>query len=196
MTDPQPDPPSWPQSLLPPPPPPPPRRDRTGVRHPAMRIIPFALVAVVVAGAGVASSSSDDSERKAGDVVTDLNELEVGDCIDDSTFDEPDAVMSGVITVALCDGPHDVEVSRVHTLEAGEGATYPGESALTEPSIEICERAFESYVGSDYYESSLDYNFYFPTEQSWGKYDDRTTVCVVFDPSLEPLDAPVAGSER
>ena len=197
MTDPQPDPPTWPQTLLPPPPPPPPGRDRTGVRHPAMRIVPFALVAVVVAVVGVASSSSGaDPELKAGDAVTDLSDLEVGDCIDDSTFDEPDAVMSGLITIAVCDGGHDLDVSRVHTLEAGEGASFPGESALIEQSTEMCERAFESYVGSDYYESSLDFAFYYPSEQTWGKYDDRTIVCDVGDPSLEPLDASVAGSER
>ena len=141
MTDLPPNPPSWPQSLLPPPPPPP-RRDRTGVRHPAMRIVPFALVAVVVAVFGVAASSSGaDPELKAGDAVTDLSDLEVGDCIDDSTFDEPDAVMSGLITIALCDGAHDLEVSRVHTLEAGEGAGYPGESSLSSSRALRCASA-------------------------------------------------------
>ena len=187
MTDPPPDPPTWPQSLLPPPPPP--ARAAIGLGCVTRRCGSSRPRWSRSSSQSLALGVIEQRRRlgaKAGDVVTDLKDLEAGDCIDDSTFDEPDAVMSGLITIAVCDGPHDLEVSRVHTLEAGEGATYPGESALIEQSIEMCERAFEPYVGSDYYESSLDYSFYYPTEQTWGKYDDRTIVCVVFDPSLEP----------
>ncbi len=55
---------------------------------------------------------------------------------------------------------------------------------------------FELYVGTDYYESELDFSFYFPSEQMWRKYDDRTIACTVIDPSLELLDGSVAGAER
>ena len=196
MQHPQPDPHSWPQSFLPPPPPPlPPPADRPWLRHPA--VVPALVVAAIVVVGGLGSSSSTpDRQLEPGDVVTDLNTLERGDCIDDSSFDEPEAALSGLITIAICDGPHDLEVSRVHALEAGEDAVYPGESALLEQSLDICERAFDSFVGFDYDESELDLGAYYPSKQTWRKYDDRTIVCTVFDPSHERLDVTLAGAER
>jgi Septum formation len=197
MTDPRLIESAWPTSLLPPPPPPPPPgADRPWMGRRAMWFIPAGVVAIIIALQALGTSDNVEQHLEPGDVVTDLNNLRRGQCIDDSTFDEPDAVLSGLITIAACDGPHDVEVSRVHNLEADEGATYPGESAILEQSLEICQPAFGSYVGVDYYESDLDFSAYYPSEQTWRKYDDRTIVCAVFDPSLEPLARSVEDPER
>jgi hypothetical protein len=190
------------------------RRPRPWWRHPAAPIaaaaaaLVAAVVALVVGGSSDTSTDRQlelaeavtdtgrDRELGPGDVVVDPSNLAPGDCFDDTTFDEPEAVFVGLITIAACDGAHDLEVAHIEDLEASSSAPYPGELAILERTEELCLTSFDAYVGRDYYESELDFTAYYPSELSWRKHRDRTIVCAVHDPSLEPLDASVAGSMR
>ena len=50
-----------------------------------------------------------------------------------------------------------------------------------------CVPAFTEFVGVDYYESTLDFWWMTPTEETWTQANDRLVQCIVYEP--DPADA-------
>ncbi|MFB2557355.1 septum formation family protein [Herbiconiux liangxiaofengii] len=111
----------------------------------------------------------------------DVFSLHPGDCLIDSGDTEVSE-----LPVLDCSAPHDFEAFAEFDLA---GAGYPGDEAVSAEAHSNCTAAFDPYVGIAYDASKLDVRFLAPTEESWSELDDRTVVCLVFDPS-----GPLTGS--
>ena len=115
---------------------------------------------------------------------TSVTEIEVGDC-----FDDPDAELVSSLELVDCSEPHDNEVfAEVFMNES----TFPGTGSLGEFGFEACLPEFEAYVGETYAESSLDYTFLSPSEESWAE-GDRNFVCFLYSADLSKLTGSARG---
>lgn len=120
---------------------------------------------------------------------TSVFELKVGDCVL-----VPDGDQVGSLTSTECSVSHDAEVyAAFDTDPSDSSAEYPGESVLDEQAENGCLDAFESYIGTDYMESSLDISWLSPTEGSW-ENGDREIVCLAYPMDESKLSSSVKGS--
>lgn len=149
-----------------------------------------------VAEESTAPSNAPDAEPTPvdpadidGAVMKGVLDLTVGDCI--PLIDYGD---KGVyeVPVVPCDQPHTDEVYFV--FDAAEEPEFPGDDALETEAITRCEAEFETFVGTTYAESELDYYYYTPTKRSWTMSHDRAIQCVLF--SYEDVTGSLAGSAR
>ncbi|MFK4761579.1 DUF2510 domain-containing protein [Microbacterium sp. ZW T5_45] len=121
-------------------------------------------------GSGDSSSAPEDID---GAVMTPTLDLAVGDCMpylesDEAPYEVP---------VVPCDQQHAEEV---YYLVPFSGDAYPGEEQITAQSEEACIAQFQTFVGIPYEDSTLEYYFYYPTEDSWTNDNDRVSTCVVY----------------
>jgi hypothetical protein len=115
----------------------------------------------------------------------DVFSLHPGDCMNDS-----DDTEVSELPVVDCTSPHDFEAFSEFDLA---GTDYPGDDAVSEEAHGTCADEFEPFVGIAYDSSKLDVRFLAPTEESWSELDDRTVVCLLFDPA-GPLTGSAAGT--
>ncbi|MBS5103017.1 MAG: septum formation family protein [Rothia mucilaginosa] len=97
-------------------------------------------------------------------------DLEVGHCFQDWT--EGDTQLLAVD----CSSPHDNEVYYVAELTDDD---LPSENDLENRSLGLCLASFEPYVGALVDETTLDYGWLFPSDESWSE-GDRDIVCYLF----------------
>ncbi len=160
-------------------------------------IVAFVLFALI--GAGAASSSSDPfdlpAEPDGGSVTigpgdqapSDAYTLPVGACLDD--------VPSGVISPANlvdCAQPHSYEVFGSFFLSDG---AFPGDDAIESSAYEGCDAAYPDYVGIPWQQSTLEYYYVSPTEQTWAE-GDREISCLLYDPDADQTTGSLRGSAR
>ena len=88
--------------------------------------------------------------------------------------------------VVPCDDPHSAEAFA--SFDTADADKYPGSEALVKAANEACLKEFESFVGTDYNESKLEYWPIYPSSQSWAD-DDRETLCVVANPGKDTKDS-------
>jgi hypothetical protein len=119
-------------------------------------------------------------------------DLAVGDCYDPIRDSDDDALLA--VIFVPCDRPHLAEVFGVQDIDGPATAEYPGDARVDDESVEICDAAFETYVGIDFDESELGYIYYAPTRRTWPA-GDRQVVCVVDDEG-RPMTGSVKGSRR
>ncbi|TFC44857.1 septum formation family protein [Cryobacterium shii] len=124
--------------------------------------------------------------------VSPVTALLAGDCLTDSadeaTHDDTEATKedAGVdadvrtIPVLPCSETHDFEVFDRFPV-AGEA--FPGDMAVTAAAESGCASGFEGFTGMPYQDSSLDLDYFTPTERSWAEPGGRNVVCLIFDPS-------------
>ena len=115
---------------------------------------------------------------------TSVTEIEVGDC-----FDDPEGELVSSLDLVDCSQPHDNEVFAEVVMGGG---AFPGTEALFEFGFDTCLLEFEAYVGEPYAESSLDYTFLSPSEESWAD-GDRTFVCFLYNSDLSKLTGSARG---
>lgn len=149
--------------------------------------VAMALLAVACGGA--------DTARDEDGVLTEPQEISVFDLRVGDCFDDPDLGATSVETLWAmpCSAPHDNEIFLVFDLPDGP---YPGSEVVEEGSDGRCLDAFEPFVGSDYFQSDLDFFTVTPTEVSWETVDDRTVYCVLFAVDLSKLTGSMENSER
>ena len=99
-----------------------------------------------------------------------FTDLEVGQCFQDWT-EEDTQVMA-----ADCSTPHDNEVYYVAELTDDD---LPSENDLENRSLGLCLASFEPYVGALPDETTLDYGWLFPSDESWSE-GDRDIACYLF----------------
>ncbi len=158
-------------------------------------IATLAFVVFMVFGAGSGASdpfgfSQDGEVTIAPDeqAAVDPSVLTVGACLD--------SLPGGVIAagnVVDCAAPHAFEIFA--GFEVADAAAFPGDAAIEEAAFAGCEAAFPSYVGATYNDSTLNYYFVGPTEQTWAA-GDREISCLLFDPATELTTGSLAGSGR
>ncbi len=99
---------------------------------------------------------------------------DVGECVDIDV----DATVVSEITGFECSTEHDAEVY------AKEDVTLDGAfdlAAVEEAAANICLDSFESFVGVDYYSSSLDFFMVYPQSDGWDS-GDRQVLCMAYTP--------------
>ena len=143
---------------------PPKRRNRTGL---IALLVLLGLVIVIVGGLYFFR------DRVSGDV----NELAVGDCID-----EPSNTTS-ITTVQHqpCADPHDGEVFALIAYTPDSSGTYPGAGAFDDLVTQQCLPAVITYTGRSLAEvdaAGLSYAYFYPTTTSWAG-GDRGVTCYI-----------------
>ena len=129
-----------------------------------------------------ATETTEVSEETTAPPDDDYYGLLVGDCIND---DELESYLAGdYYQTTPCDGPHGNEVYLVHEFPPG---SYPGEDAVREDLLLICESEFDGYVGRDYESSSLDMYVTWPGSDLWAS-GVRIGECLLYDRDLDDLE--------
>ena len=149
------------------------------------------LLAPLVAAVAILAACSDDdadpnepSDEPVLEVATNTGEpvcMQV-------TEDLPPEVEQ--LPIIDCDVPHTHEIYA--TPELDENAVFPGLDALNEFAQVECLEAFEPFVGTSPFDSSLSYTWLVPTLGSWNEKDDREVLCVLADRG----GAELVGSQR
>ena len=80
------------------------------------------------------------------------------------------------VTSVDCNQPHDGEYFHIFDFA---GTSLPSDDEMDEESDEICGLIFEHYVGKPLAESTLDYYWILPDQETWAK-GDHTVQCYVF----------------
>lgn len=158
-------------------------------------IAALAFVVFVLFGAGSDASdpfglSRDGEVTIAPDeqAAVDPSVLSVGACLD--------SLPGGVIAAGNlvdCAAPHAFEIFA--GFELPDAGAFPGDEAIQEAAFAGCEAAYPAYVGASYNDSTLNYYFVGPTEQTWAS-GDREVSCLLFDPATELTTGSLAGSGR
>lgn len=141
----------------------------------------------------VTAACSGAERDSSGEIIEGGNlsafDVEVGDC-----FNDPDAAeVVYSVEAVVCAEPHDNEVFALLEYPASDSAEYPGQVTVEEWTADSCIAEFTEYVGTDFWESSLDIIWLVPTEESWGQ-GDREVVCALKGMEEKPLTGTVAGS--
>jgi hypothetical protein len=119
-------------------------------------------------------------------------DLAVGDCYDAIQDADDEALLAAI--VLPCSVPHRHEVFGLTDVAGAPTAPFPGPDDLETEAEDLCDAAFEAYVGIDFNRSEYGYLYYTPTESTWAG-GDRTVMCVI-DAESEPLTGSVRGTER
>ena len=80
------------------------------------------------------------------------------------------------VTSVDCNQPHDGEYFHIFDFA---GTSLPSDDEMDEESDETCGLIFEHYVGKPVAESTLDYYWILPDQETWAK-GDHTVQCYVF----------------
>ncbi len=119
-------------------------------------------------------------------------DLAVGDCYDPILDGDDDQLLAAVMLP--CAGPHRHEVFGLVDVAGAPTAPFPGSTDLDAEAQDLCDAAFEAYVGIDFDRSALGYVYYTPTEATW-LAGDRAVLCVVEDGD-RPIEGSVKGAAR
>jgi hypothetical protein len=122
-------------------------------------------------GYAVVKARAEDRKAPAGSVRVSIFDLQPGNCFQlrDANEEEVENVR-----VVECSAPHPHEVFAVYDLPAGP---WPGDGAVDTAAGDGCEERFTAYVGTTYGDSTLEFDYYTPTEATWR--DDRSVICAV-----------------
>jgi len=119
-------------------------------------------------------------------------DLEVGQCFDPVVDADDDTLLAAVIVP--CTGSHLAEVFGKSDLAGAPTAPFPGRRDLDREAQDLCDAAFETYVGIDFDSSEYEYVYYTPTESSW-LGGDREVMCVI-DDNGKPMTGSAKGTAR
>ena len=131
--------------------------------------VPAAII-ISLTGCSAIGQVTDLVEGKS-DVFT----LAVGDCFND----EAGEVITSV-KVLKCTEPHDNELYYEYSLpnDFFGSESYSQDKIYTDAE-EKCFPEFESFIGSSFDDTALNFSYLFPTEESWGEHD-RSIQCMVY----------------
>ncbi|MEV7973943.1 septum formation family protein [Cellulomonas sp. NPDC089187] len=126
----------------------------------------------------------DEVVETAEPTDTDVMDLKVGDCMDDSIADGEEVFSAGTIP---CDQPHTREIyAEMELTNVTQLADVEGSDLET-----FCVNEFATFVGTAYEDSILNATTLKPTTSSWA-FGNRTAQCIVI--SDEPVTGTLAGS--
>ena len=106
----------------------------------------------------------------------------IGECFQFGPNEDSD------VTSVDCNQPHDGEYFHIFDFA---GTSLPSDDEMDEESDEICGLIFEHYVGKPVADSTLDYYWILPGQETWAK-GDHSVQCYVFAKD----DSKLTGSAR
>ncbi|MFE1167123.1 septum formation family protein [Nocardiopsis sp. NPDC058789] len=121
-----------------------------------------------------AEETETDLDVPVGAEDQDVNELAVGDCLNEMSAEIDDSVSTA--PVIDCSEPHDMEVYHGGFLDSA--LDYPGREELIEMVDEQCLDTFQTFVGTAYEDSALVFQTLFPMEEGW-EMGDREYLCLI-----------------
>lgn len=145
----------------------------------------LALAGCSLLSDGVPVRDDGGSVSEAG--RADVNNIEVGDCLDATTNDTVYQV-----PVVPCAEEHDEEVFGEFHLPPGD---YPGDDVIEAQGWEECDAKFQEFIGVAYDDSEIDYYTLTPTQDSWEDFSDRSVMCIASDPAGKTVGT-LAGAGR
>ena len=128
----------------------------------------------LIPGGNGGNPSGGETPAADGETV-DVFTVKVGDCLNDGAME---GEVSETVVID-CAEPHDSEAYASVMIEDGD---FPGDDAVAEQAVTECTNEFSAFVGMDYQSSSLDFAYYYPTEDSWAN-GDREILCLIVDPA-------------
>jgi hypothetical protein len=151
-------------------------------------IVVYAIVAVLVAfsatsknssrdvalpgvSAGVTAGPSTSPSTSMDSKLVALNDLRVGDCLQD--IGEGNSVSK--LPVVPCTAPHAAEVVGRFNLPAGK---YPGTAVVDEQAGTGCTDRFKAYAPAASKDPKVDLFYFSPLEEEWTKIDGRSAICM------------------
>ncbi|MCJ1680118.1 septum formation family protein [Streptomyces sp. APSN-46.1] len=158
-----------------------------------------ALVFVLFLGlSGVADDGSstlskrDTGGRVTGPVVTDVEDIKVGDCFntddDLKDYQGEDGRAPLSVDIVPCAEPHQSEAFAVFGLKDGP---YPGEKKIASMANANCGKALTDYVGAAAkLPKTMKVYYYYPSSANW-TFGEREVTCFIGDTS-----GPSTGSVR
>jgi hypothetical protein len=136
---------------------------------------------------GLVGGVEPERDAETGAIVesvrADAFALRVGDCLDLSSEPvgtEEEGTEFDSVPTTPCAEEHDSEIYAAHQLPDGD---FPGDDAVATSADDLCYADFQSFVGTSYEESALDFTTFTPTLDSWELAGDREVLCVIADPS-------------
>jgi Septum formation len=160
----------------------------------AVNLKTFGIYGAIAAGVYGYNLLTEAERDSTGAIVTegrvDAFQMHVGDCFDDvASNGTGEEVEVSEIPGVPCSSPHDNEVYAIY--DVGE-TSFP-EGRMDEIAFDGCMERFETFVGKDYQESSLDIFTMYPTPESWKQRKDREVICAVYDMNLAKLTGSAKG---
>jgi len=149
------------------------------------------FVAVLLSACG-----ASETQRDEDGAVTERNddasvfEIQVGDCYN---LPEEDATEVETMAAVPCGDPHEAEA--YHEIEI-EGDEFPGAGVVDEQAATECQAEFDTFIGMPYDQSTLDFYYLSPTQDTWEQLDDRLISCLVYDPANAEITGSLEGAAR
>ncbi|HEY3562658.1 MAG TPA: DUF4190 domain-containing protein [Kribbella sp.] len=140
------------------------------------------LIGLLIA---IGTSEDDSGAPDPGASSAYIDELEIGDCFDDTSSDDE-------VARRECPEQHDGELVAVVTLPDG---TYPGDKNIDKLADRACTPPFGTYVGKSRDESELYLAWWTPDKYTWNS-GDRRVFCVAYGPGNDKLTGSVKNSHR
>ena len=125
----------------------------------------------VSAGVTASPSASPSATTSTDSKLVALNNLRVGDCLQD--IGEGKSVSK--LAVVACTAPHAAEVVGRFNLPAGK---YPGTAAVDEQAGTGCADRLKAYAPAASKNPKVDLFYFSPLEQEWTKTDGRSVICM------------------
>lgn len=144
-----------------------------------LSIVASAIVAISVASVSPNGLSSSPPGLPHTDAYS--TGLEVGMCLNDMSIQTNTSITE--FPIVSCQSPHDSEVF-AHFLLAGN--VYPGPGVIGELATTRCLREFSAFAEIDFSSSTLDFSYYYPTQESWSR-GDRSVHCAIYDPNRKTV---------
>jgi len=145
-----------------------------------------AAATLLLSGCSLISNLTNTTQRDDTGTVTEGNDdadvfsIKVGDCLDEPSENSDGTVST--VPIVPCTDSHVYEAYASIIVDEGDGS-YPGEDTVLGQAESDCTSAFTSFVGVDYNSSSLDFTYYYPTQDTWEGIGDREILCMVYDPA-------------
>ncbi len=110
--------------------------------------------------------------------------IRVGDCFEDVGEGQLESV-----TVVPCGDVHMYEAFHQFDVDRDD---HPGRFVIEDLAEQNCLGAFEGYVGLSYAESIYAISYFWPTEETWDRLDDRRVLCLL----VRMDETPTVGTAR
>jgi Domain of unknown function (DUF4190)/Septum formation len=148
------------------------------------------VIGLLIGGAFIAAGLSGAFDEEG---VTDLDDVEVGDCVNIDAIDG-DAIRG--LPAVDCAELHEGEVYFVGQLNADRDRDYPGDDAAGTEAVDRCSGdLFTEFVGTEYADSEFDVYYIYPQRAQWSK-TRGTFICIVYSLDGATLTGTVRGSNR
>ena len=144
----------------------------------------FVILAVSIGAFGLAGCSVVEWWTGKGNIFS----LEIGDCYNDPSNSATNEDGIANIDRVSCSELHQYEVYATFELI---GSSWPGMSTVSGRAEEGCLSRFASFVGMGYADSEWYGSYFYPTQDSWNRGNDREVSC-----SVTPEYGKTIGSAR